>query len=930
MKGQIGKLQTQLQALGGKPEKEAGLYAREDNNEAEVIDKPEPEYQFMVLRNRDDLGLHSGGRDRRKDHAVKERKRPASNKEEQRDRTEEPSRHPKDKLASQATSSDGGGRKIQTCLQVQCGISESEDFDVLLGTDPIWGVGMTICTWKERVQFRKQYWIKNSEVRELPVQFVRQESKRAYAVGEAKRKDVGSVGLIGEAERKDVGRVGLIGKAVAAGRWQVSIRLVELFGGIGAGLAAVVKAGIAVKDWVYVEKNEKARKMAEHHARMLQKENPELLEEEVIDRAMRGVVKDVREITPEVVRDWGHVNLLVAGWESQGVSRAGKGRGMEDPRGAMLLDLLRVMDWIKERQEKLVYLLEHLDLEEDCREPVRKVRDLVRKKLGKGVRCDAARLGGMRAQIKEWEEPTALEPELAMGYEENATKASGVTEQKRRRALGQAMDGQVMLWFVRRMWRGVVLEAEPEREKPVREVQKMGAWATIPVKDEAEWVIGDTMGKEEKEALQAVLAKFRHAFAFTLQELEKCTGEEMELKLTSNEPVFQRKRRKAPGNKDLCKEKCKELLEAGLIQRSESEYATPTVIAARKDLTGEVLSRRMCGDYRALNRLTVPDRYPMPTAEEIFDKLGEGEIFSTLDLRQGFNQIRIKKEDVRKIAFHGADGLYEWLFMPFGLRNASAIFQRVMDSVLRGLECAACYIDDVVIFSKMEEEHVRDVERTLEALSAAGLTCHPKKCRWGEATVQYLGYEQASSGAELPVKGGQEVGVGSRGTLRDLMEAVQTATVLELPQADKPFALYTDWSSQGMGAILCQELDGEERVVAYASRSCSPVEAKYSSYHGEGLASIWVVKHFRVYLQGREFTLITDHQPLQWLMTHQGLTGRNTRWAVTLQVYDFKIRHRPGKTLKHVDGLSRNPSAAEPVHTLMNLAKSGEVAAAGK
>ncbi|CAI7747458.1 unnamed protein product [Closterium sp. NIES-54] len=425
-----------------------------------------------------------------------------------------------------------------------------------------------------------------------------------------------------------------------------------------------------------------------------------------------------------------------------------------------------------------------------------------------------------------------------MGYEENATKASGVTEQKRRRALGQAMDGQVMLWFVRRMWRGVVLEAEPEREKPVREVQKMGAWATIPVKDEAEWVIGDTMGKEEKEALQAVLAKFRHAFAFTLQELEKCTGEEMELKLTSNEPVFQRKRRKAPGNKDLCKEKCKELLEAGLIQRSESEYATPTVIAARKDLTGEVLSRRMCGDYRALNRLTVPDRYPMPTAEEIFDKLGEGEIFSTLDLRQGFNQIRIKKEDVRKIAFHGADGLYEWLFMPFGLRNASAIFQRVMDSVLRGLECAACYIDDVVIFSKMEEEHVRDVERTLEALSAAGLTCHPKKCRWGEATVQYLGYEertvggtgvsqllptfcaqfqQASSGAELPVKGGQEVGVGSRGTLRDLMEAVQTATVLELPQADKPFALYTDWSSQGMGAILCQELDGEERVVAYAS-----------------------------------------------------------------------------------------------------------------
>ncbi|CAI7841735.1 unnamed protein product [Closterium sp. NIES-53] len=434
---------------------------------------------------------------------------------------------------------------------------------------------------------------------------------------------------------------------------------------------------------------------------------------------------------------------------------------------------------------------------------------------------------------QQWEEPTALERELAMGYEENGTKASGVTEQERRRALGQAMDGQVMRWFVRRMWRGVVLEAEPEREKQVREVQKMGAWATIPVKDEAEWVIGETMGKEEKE-------KFRHAFAFTLQVLGKCMVKEMELNLTSDEPVFQMKRRMAPGDEDVSKEKCKELLEAGLIQRLESEYATPIVIATRKDLTGEVLSRRMCGDYRALNKLTMPDRYPMPTAEEIFDKLGEGEIFSTLYLQQGFNKIRIKKENVRKTAFHGVDGLYEWLFMPFGLRNASAIFQCVMDSLLRGLECAACYIDDVVIFRKTEEEHVRDVEHTLEALAAAGLTCHPKKCRWGEATVQYLGYEvrggqmgihkakvavldrlqqpkdrsglrvvlgflsyyrrfvpdfskQATALNSL-LKENKKWGWGAEqeGALRDLMEAVQTATVLQLPLADKPFALYTD------------------------------------------------------------------------------------------------------------------------------------------
>ncbi|CAI5973665.1 unnamed protein product [Closterium sp. NIES-65] len=680
---------------------------------------------------------------------------------------------------------------------------------------------MTICTWKEQVEFRRQYWNKQSELGELPVRFVKQEPRRAYIAGQGGEE---GAELNGTGNRRS--------------NWLQPIRMVELFGGIGAGLAAVLKAGVAVKEWIYVEKDTRVRKMAENHAKKLQEEYPELLGEEVIERAMRGTVRDVRHITRDMVRSWGHVDLLVAGWECQGVSRAGKGKGMEDPRGALLLDLLRIMDWIKEGQGEVTYLLEHLDLEGDLREPVRRVRELVTKRLGKGVRCDAARLGARAHRVrrywqnvvledqlqeeldgvkrswgrtvkdilevgrmaapvkkgrhetqcpcnkvgeerrawptlvafegaagfrmengkagegmvydhrkKQWEEPSALERELAMGYGEDITRAEGVTEQERRSALGRAMDGQVMLWLTRRMWRGLVWDSTQTQEEAREVAEKMGAWACMPAgAKEAEWEVGDAMSPDGRKALQAVLARFRHAFAFTLQELGKCTVKEMELKLMTEEPVFQRKPRMTPGDADICKEKCKELIEAGLIQRSESEYAAPTVIAARKDLTGEILSRRMCGDYRALNKVTVPDRYPMPAAEEIFDKLGAGEIFSTLDLRQGFNQIRIRKEDVRKTAFHGADGLYEWLFMPFGLRNASAIFQRVMDSVLRSLDCAACYIDDVVIFSRIEEEHVRDVERTLEALAAAGLTCHPKKCRWGEATVHYLGYE---------VRGGQ-------------------------------------------------------------------------------------------------------------------------------------------------------------------------------
>ncbi|CAI7734393.1 unnamed protein product [Closterium sp. NIES-53] len=375
-------------------------------------------------------------------------------------------------------------------------------------------------------------------------------------------------------------------------------------------------------------------------------------------------------------------------------------------------------------------------------------------------------------------------------------------------------------------------------EEGVEQVPQ-GAW-TCQGEGEEKWKVGDAMSEGGKEAMQQLLAKHRKSFAFTLQELGRCKMKEMELKLSNTEPVFHRRRKMSHRDEEICKEKIKELLGAGLIRRSESEYATPTVLAARKDLTGEVLSRRMCGDYRALNKITIADRYLMLMAEEIFEKLAEGVFFTMLDLRQGFNQIKIREEDIRKTAFHGPDGLYEWLYMPFGLRNASAVFQRVMDSVLRGVECAACYIDDVVMFSTTEQQHLQDVETTLTAIETAGLTCHPKKCRWGEQTVQYLGYEvkggqigiqQAKVGVldrlrEPKDKSGLravlgflcyyrrfvpnfskravvlngllredkawEWGEAQKGALQDLMTAVKTATVLQLPAADQPFTLYTD------------------------------------------------------------------------------------------------------------------------------------------
>ncbi|GJP58279.1 hypothetical protein CLOP_g22986 [Closterium sp. NIES-67] len=264
---------------------------------------------------------------------------------------------------------------------------------------------------------------------------------------------------------------------------------------------------------------------------------------------------------------------------------------------------------------------------------------------------------------------------------------------------------------------------------------------------------------------------------------------------------------------------------------------------------------------------------------------------------------------------------------------------------------AACYIDDVLIYSKSEEEHAEHLRATLDAIAAAGLTCHPEKCKIASRAIGYLGFEvqggkmgiQEAKVAVLDklrapkgkgalrallgflnyyrrfipnfskrahrlnqlLREGQawKWGPEEEQARRDLLEAIKAGTVLQLLKRDAPFTLYTDWSSMGMGAVLCQEVEGEERVVAYANRSCIATEANYSSYEGEGLAAVWGVTHFRAYLQGQRFTLITDHQPLLWLMTNRSLTGRNARWAMRLQEYDFLIKHRAGKTLQHADGL---------------------------
>jgi len=304
--------------------------------------------------------------------------------------------------------------------------------------------------------------------------------------------------------------------------------------------------------------------------------------------------------------------------------------------------------------------------------------------------------------------------------------------------------------------------------------------------------------------------------------------------------------------------------------------------------------------------------------------------------------------------------LFHWKFLPFGLKNAPAEFQRVMDQVLKGLPFARCYIDDVIIFSNTPEEHVKHLQQVFGRLQAWGLRLHHGKCRFFHDQLPYLGHMITPGGLgvqEAKVEALKRIpvpkdvsrlrafmglanyyrrfvrgfsllakpltrltrvdqewmwGPDQERAFESLKKALGSAPVLRRPDARRPFQLHTDWSMLGIGAVLTQkDDDGKEYVIAYASRSNNDAEAKYSSYEGECLATVWAVAHFRPYLYGQSFTLVTDHQPLKWLMESDKLTGKLARWALLLQEYDFQVVHKAGLQNLDADGLSRNPSLVE-------------------
>ena len=414
-------------------------------------------------------------------------------------------------------------------------------------------------------------------------------------------------------------------------------------------------------------------------------------------------------------------------------------------------------------------------------------------------------------------------------------------------------------------------------------------------------------------------------------------------------PVFHHPRRIPLAWRDKVKEEVDTMLKSGVIEPSHSPWTSPIVPVKKKE--GGL---RLCIDYRNLNRVTVEDRYQV---NELVERIGRAEFISTLDLCKGYYQVPMRAEDKPKTAFLTPFGKFQFCRMPFGLKGAPSTFQRLMDKVLDHCRCFAdAYIDDISIYSETWEEHLKHLCEVLQQLREANLTAKPSKCKLAMFKCGYLGLivgggevqlEEAKVAAirNFPIprtKKDVRSFLGLAGYYRRFIPQFATLTanltdltrkeqpnkvewtpalasdfqtlktqlaqepVLKCPDEDQQFIVQTDASERGIGAVLSQLDDkGEERPVAFYSKKLLPREEHYASVEKECLGIIAALKHFSVYLIGKEFVIVTDHQALQYLDSMRNSNPRLIRWALALQPFMFTVKHRPGVQNGNADGLSR-------------------------
>ena len=476
-------------------------------------------------------------------------------------------------------------------------------------------------------------------------------------------------------------------------------------------------------------------------------------------------------------------------------------------------------------------------------------------------------------------------------------------------------------------------------------------------------------GPVNPSALSDLLTKYAHLFGEPPPGLppdRELDGPVIPL-MSDAIPSFVRGRRLTPAELAEVQTQVKDLLAKGYIQPSQSPWGAPVLFVPKHD--GGL---RMAIDYRKLNSQTIPNRWPLPRIDDLLDSVRDARVFSLLDLRSGYHQIRLTPEDVPKSAFITPFGLYEFKVLPFGLSNAPAIFVKYMSKVLGPLlgKCVVVYLDDILIFSDTPEQHLVHLEQVFQILSANKLFVKASKCALNRTEIKYVGFivghgklrvdpakiaaisswptptypkelqsflglanyfckfMQGYSTVAAPLttlvaqtapktkhaKGepfGDKWTPAHQSAFDTIKEALCHAPVLTLPDPNKPYRLIADASTIGTGAVL--EQDGHP--IAYLSHKLSETESRYTVGEQELLAVILALKAWRCYLHGCPggLTLVTDHHPLTYLQTQLHLSPKQVRWSQFLsQFMPFTWQYIPGRD-NVADPLSRHPAFAAPI-----------------
>ncbi|KAL0553629.1 hypothetical protein IC582_007529 [Cucumis melo] len=414
-------------------------------------------------------------------------------------------------------------------------------------------------------------------------------------------------------------------------------------------------------------------------------------------------------------------------------------------------------------------------------------------------------------------------------------------------------------------------------------------------------------------------------------------------------PISRAPYRMAPAELKELKVQLQELLDKGFIRPSVSPWGAPVLFVMKKDG-----SMRLCIDYRELNKVTVKNIYSLPKIDDLFDQLQGATVFSKIDLRWGYHQLRIKDGDVPKTAFRSRYGHYEFIVMSFGLTNAPAVFMDLMNRVFREFldTFVIVFIDDILIYSKTEAEHEEHLRMVLQTLRDNKLYAKFSKCEFWLKQVSFLGHVVSKAGVsmdpakieavtswtrpstlsevrsflglagyyrrfvenfsriatpltQLTRKGAPFVwSKACEDSFQNLKQKLVTAPVLTVPDGSGSFVIYSDASKKGLGCVLMQQ----GKVVAYALRQLKSHEQNYPTHDLELAAVVFALKIWRHYLYGEKIQIFMDHKSLKYFFTQKELNMRQRRWLELVKDYDCEILYHPGKANVVADALSRKVS----------------------